>query len=111
MLKTLLTVGLLAFSLPAAFTVAQEVPPAAQAEVNLVGLPVYSSDGERLGEVTEVQSFAGKPILRAELGSFLGFGPSSVLIPQGMFEEKGGRIEVAMSADEVRNTVARQKKR
>jgi hypothetical protein len=48
-------------------------------------------------------------MLRAEMGTFLGMGSSSVLIPTDMFEHKTDRIEVAMTADEVRDTVTKQK--
>jgi hypothetical protein len=113
MLRTLLAAGLLGATLAAAPASAQQsqpaTPPAAHTDSNLVGLPVYSSDGHKLGDVTEVGTFGGKRMLRAEIGTFLGMGPSPVLIPVDMFEHKSDRIEVAMSADEVRNTVSRQK--
>src|SRR5262245_22421728 len=88
----------------------QQAPPA-QAEVQLVGMPVYSSDGEKLGEVTHVEMIAGREMVRTNLGAFLGFGASSVLIPTEMFQRKPDRIEVAMSAGEVRETIARQTER
>jgi hypothetical protein len=59
--------------------------------------------------VTEVGTFGGRRMVRAEIGTFLGMGPSPVLIPADMFEHKADRIEVAMSADEVRDTISRQK--
>ena len=113
MLRTLLAAGLLGAALSAAPASAQQSqpPPApsAQPDSNLVGLPVYSSDGHKLGDVTEVGTFGGKRMLRAEIGTFLGMGSSPVLIPVDMFARKDDRIEVAMSADEVRDTVSRQK--
>lgn len=54
--------------------------------------------------------FGGQRMLRAEIGAFLGIGQSPVLIPVEMFAHKVDRIEVAMTADEVRDTVGRQKK-
>jgi PRC-barrel domain protein len=114
MLRTLLAAGLLGATLAAAPASAQQAQPApaapsAQPDSNLVGLPVYSSDGHKLGDVTEVGTFGGKRMLRAEIGTFLGMGSSPVLIPADMFAHKDDRIEVAMSADEVRDTVSRQK--
>jgi hypothetical protein len=116
MLRTFLAAGLLGAALSAAPASAQLPPPqqppsapSAQPDSSLVGLPVYSSDGHKLGDVTEVGTFGGKRMLRAEIGTFLGMGPSPVLIPVDMFARKDDRIEVAMSADEVRNTVSRQK--
>ena len=90
----------------------QELPPAqapAQAEVQLVGLPVYSSDGEKLGEVTEVGMVAGRQMVRADMSAFLGLGSSPVLIAAEMIERKADRVEVAMSAGEVRQTISKQK--
>lgn len=115
MLRTLLAAGLLGAALAAAPASAQQSqptpPPAplAQPDSSLVGLPVYSSDGHKLGDVTEVGTFGGRRMLRAEIGTFLGMGSSPVLIPADLFARKDDRIEVAMSADEVRDTVSRQK--
>jgi ribosomal 30S subunit maturation factor RimM len=75
--------------------------PLEQVEANLVGLPVYSSDGQKLGSVVEVGSFGGERMLRAEIESFLGLGVSPVLIPQDMFVHKVDRVEVAMTAKEI----------
>ena len=94
---------------PAPFAFAQQSQPSAQPGAQLVGLPVYSSDGEKLGQVTDVQSFQGRQVLRADMGTFLGLGPSPVLIPDEVFEHKADRIEVAMTAADVRTTVAKQK--
>ena len=117
MLRTALVAGSLAMGLAATPATAQNQqppppatqPPAAQEQTNLVGLPVYSTDGQKLGEVTEVGTVGGRKMLRAEIGAFLGIGPSPVLIPADMFAHKNDRIEVAMTADEVRDTLSRQK--
>ena len=85
----------------------QQTPPA-QGQVQLVGLPVYSSDGEKLGEVTEVGIVGGQQTLGADMGTFLGLGTKQVLIPADMFEHKVDRIEVAMSAAEVKEVISQQ---
>jgi PRC-barrel domain len=114
MLRTLLAAGLLCTGVAAGPALAQQQPTPApsaqpQPDAGLVGLPVYSNDGQKLGDVTEVGTFGGRRMVRAEIGTFLGIGPSPVLIPADMFQQKPDRIEVAMSADEVRNTITRQK--
>lgn len=114
MLRTILAAGLLCAGVATAPAFAQQQPapaPSAQPEpdAGLVGLPVYSSDGQKLGDVTEVGTFGGRRMVRAEIGTFLGIGPSLVLIPADIFEQKADRIEVAMSADEVRDTITKQK--
>jgi hypothetical protein len=111
MLKALLVAGALALAGTTTSALAQEKqPPAAQPEVTLVGLPVYSSDGHKLGAVTEVGVSGTQRALRAEIGGFLGLGSSPVVIPANMFEHKGDRIEVLMTADEVKDTISKQKR-
>lgn len=87
----------------------QTQSPPAQGEVALVGLPVYSSDGQKLGEVTQVGTAHGQRAVQAEIGGFLGIGSSPVVIVGNAFQEKGDRIELLMTADEVRDSVAKQK--
>ena len=74
-----------------------------------IGLPIYTSDGEHLGEVIQVISYGDKPALRAEIGSFLGLGVTTAVIPANMFNRKADRIELTMTAAEVRDTVDKQK--
>jgi PRC-barrel domain len=123
MLKQVLVAGLLAatFAVPAwaqekqpppteQNQPQQSQPPAAQPEATLVGLPVYSSDGEKLGEVTHVGTAGGQQAVRAEMGTFLGMGTSPVIIPAEMFEHKADRLQVQMTAAEVRDSISKQKK-
>jgi hypothetical protein len=46
--------------------------------------------------------------VRAELDGFLDVAPSLVVIPVGMFEQMPDRIELAMTAAEVKDTLAKQ---
>ena len=109
MLKLRLVAGLLAVGFTGLPALAQQSqPPAAQVQPALVGLAVYSSDGEKLGRVTQVGTAEGKPAVRAELGGFLDVAPSLVVIPVGMFEQKPDRIELAMTAVEVKDTLSKQ---
>jgi hypothetical protein len=88
---------------------AQPAPaPAAPSEQALLGLAVYSSDGQNMGQVTHVVASGAQRALRAEIGGFLGLGQRSVIIPADMFVQKADRIEVAMTAEEVRDTLTRQ---
>jgi hypothetical protein len=113
MLRPLLVATALATLLAATPASAQQTepqsPPTGQAQ-SLVGLPVYSSDGEKLGDITEVGMSAAGPAVQAEMGDFLGLGPSPVVIPVGLFQQKPDRIELAMTAAEVRESVSKQKK-
>jgi hypothetical protein len=72
-------------------------------------MPVYSSDGQKLGQVAEVGQAAGEPAVRAEMGEFLGIKPGGVVIGGKAFERKGDHIVVAMTAQEVKDTIAKQR--
>jgi hypothetical protein len=86
----------------------QSQSPAAQPEAGLVGLPVYSSDGQMLGKVIALASGGGKWALRAEMGAFLGLGSSNVLIDADVFQKKVDRIELTMTAAEVKERISQQ---
>ena len=85
-----------------------QAPAAAEAQSPLIGLAVYTSDGEKIGQVTQVGLAGGKPAVRAELDGFLGLSPSLVIIPVSMFEQKPDRIELALTAIEVKDTLSKQ---
>lgn len=112
MLKLVVAAWVAAGALAGQPSLAQQVQPPAAAQVQppLVGLAVYSSDGAMLGHVTQVGSAGGQPVVRAELGGFLEVAPSAVLIPVSMFEQKPDRIEVSMTAAEVKDTLTKQQK-
>jgi hypothetical protein len=84
-------------------------PQRAEPGTSPIGLPIYTSDGEHLGEVIQVISYGDKPALRAEIGSFLGLGVTTAVIPANMFNRNGDRIELTMTAEQVRDTVDKQK--
>jgi len=109
MLKLRVAAAVIAAALTATPTLAQQAkPPAVETEHELVGLAVYSSDGEKLGQVTQVGTAGGQPAVRAELGGFLDVAPSAVVIPATMFAQKPDRIEVSMTAAEVKETLSKQ---
>jgi len=85
------------------------VAPAQESDAWLVGLPLYSSDGQKLGQVTEVVTAAGQRAVRAEMGTFLGLGPTPILIPEEMVDRKPDRVEIIMTASEVKRFATRQR--
>jgi hypothetical protein len=87
----------------------KKVGPAQKSDAWLVGLPLYSSDGKKLGQVTEVVAAAGQGAVRAEMGTFLGLGPTSILIPEEMVERKPDRVEIIMTASEIKTFATRQR--
>ncbi len=80
-------------------------PPLAQA---LVGLPVYSSDDQKIGQVTSVDVGEDGRMngVQAEIEGFLGLGTSSVRFTSDQFEQKGDRIVLSKTADQVRGVPA-----
>jgi hypothetical protein len=108
MLKLLLLAGALATVTTMSASAQQPQVPPAQTETDLMGLPVYSSDGQKLGEITQVGNADGQMAVRAEMGEFLGIGSKSVIIPAEVYEQKGDRIELTMTAEEVRKRLSRQ---
>jgi opacity protein-like surface antigen len=114
------TLGIAALAAPASAQQAQ--PPQNQPEQNqpaappkqvdkgMIGLPVFSSDGQKLGEVTEVGELpGGYQAIRAEMGEFLGIGATAVVIASDMFQKKADRIELGLTAAEVRDSISRQR--
>jgi PRC-barrel domain len=87
----------------------KKVAPAQQSDAWLVGLPLYSSDGKKLGQITEVVTAAGQRAVRAEMGTFLGLGSTPILIPEEMVERKPDRVEIIMTASEVKTFATRQR--
>lgn len=117
MLRSRLAAGILASIVAAGFAAAQtpqttqptETQPGTRADAALVGLPVYSSDGQRLGQIAEVGSSSGQPAVRAEMEESLGIGTRSVIIVADLFQQRHDRIELSMTAAEVKDTLSRQK--
>ena len=88
-------------------TAQQAKPDTAQQETLRIGMPIYSSDGEKLGEVTQVGMHEGRHAVVAQLEPTLGSG-AKVLIPADMMrQQQNDRLELSMTAEEVRNTVSK----
>ena len=110
MVRRLFASGIIALAFAATSPVmAQPAPPPSEAaEAALVGLAVYSSDGQRLGKVTHARVAGNQPVVRAEFGNFLGVEPIAVIIPAALFVQKADRIEMRMTAAEVKDQLAEQ---
>jgi Golgi apparatus protein 1 len=75
-----------------------------QQQPTLAGLPIYSSDGMKVGEVIRVKTgLDGRPqMIQAEIGSLLGLGTSMVLISPDEFESRVDGIQLRIPAEQVR---------
>lgn len=89
----------------------QESPEQQPRLADFTGKPVFSSDGIKLGQVTNVQ-FApdgSLQMIQAELGGWLGLGATQVLISPDEFEQRSDRLELKMAADQVWSAISGQK--
>jgi len=115
MLRSRLAAAIVALAVTACPVAAQqqapspETGPGVRADAALVGLPVYSSDGQRLAQISEVGSAGGRPAVRAEMEESLGIGSHNVIIFADAFQHKNDRIELSMTAAEVKDTLSKQK--
>jgi sporulation protein YlmC with PRC-barrel domain len=101
-------ISLVLLSTLAASTRAQPAyPPAGQMSQALVGLPIVTADGQRIGKVTEVGINNSEAVLIGEIERPLGIGADAVAIPTDMFASKGDHIELTITAVEVRDRLAR----
>lgn len=100
-LATALTVG-------PAMSQHRQGPSAAQADNALIGLPIFSSDGEQIGKVVEIGiDDDDQALVVAEIERPLGFGADAVAIPTGMFVQRADRIELTITAAQVRDILAK----
>jgi sporulation protein YlmC with PRC-barrel domain len=76
---------------------------AAPAQNPLIGLAVFSSDGDRLGTVDSVDGEPDGKISAINLrtGGFLGFGTRVVAIPEGKFQRVGQFVKLVMTTEDV----------
>lgn len=73
-----------------------------QEKAQYTGWPVFTSDGEKLGEVTDVMpGGAGQgEKLRVESGGFFGIGSKTVEISPDQYRAAQNRIELQMTAEQ-----------
>jgi hypothetical protein len=69
---------------------------------NLIGLPVWSSDGKEIGLVISASSGADGKVdsIYIAVGSFLGLGERNVEVAAEMFEDLGDRLQLSITAQE-----------
>ena len=78
----------------------------------LVGLAVFGSDGQKVGEVKDVKAEPDGKVteIHVRTGGFLGFGSKIVAIPAAKFNRSGQNVQLALtSADVVKMPVVVEK--
>src|ERR1700730_8258198 len=68
----------------------------------LIGLPVFSSDGNKLGILASVHARPDSKVTatNSRTGGFLGFGTKLVAIPEAKFTRTGHMLRLGMTAEE-----------
>jgi len=106
--KSMVMIAMVALTFGALPATAQETrPDTAQQETSMMGLSIYSSDGEKLGQVMQVGTHEGQQAVVAQLEPDFGKG-ATVLIPAEMMTQQGDRLELPMTAEEVKTTVSKK---
>lgn len=69
----------------------------------MIGLAVFGSDGQKVGEVKEVKASADGKVeeIHVKTGGLLGFGGKTVAIPSGKFNKSGQNVQLALTSDDV----------
>lgn len=97
----------LAATAPAAAQYSRK-PAAGKAGRTAVGLPLFSSDGKRIGRIiASGTDDDNQAVLVAEIERPLGIGSDAVAIPFDMFVRKADRVELTITAAEVAERISK----
>jgi sporulation protein YlmC with PRC-barrel domain len=98
---------------PPAAAAPTPAPPVASAPAapmlpakGLDGMDVFSSDGQQVGKVVKVNVIAEGKVKDVEVHSsgFFGFFSSAYVLPADKLTIKGGRLDVAMTSEQVKQS-------
>jgi sporulation protein YlmC with PRC-barrel domain len=69
----------------------------------MIGLAVFGSDGQKVGEVRDVKAATDGKVeeIHVKTGGMLGFGGKTVAIPAGKFNKAGQNVQLALTSDDV----------
>jgi sporulation protein YlmC with PRC-barrel domain len=67
----------------------------------IIGWPIYTSDGLKIGEVTNIGTYKGQRLMIGEVGLTLGLGTRHVLIPRNLAIVHKDRIVLTITKDRV----------
>jgi PRC-barrel domain len=86
----------------------KQKPLAAKPSGSAVGLPVFSSDGRRIGMVVATGiDEDDQAVLVAEIERLVAMGSDAVAIPADIFVRKSDRIELTITAAEVSSMISK----
>jgi sporulation protein YlmC with PRC-barrel domain len=67
----------------------------------MIGQPIYTSDGIKIGQVTSTTRYKGQRMLVGEVGLTLGLGTRLVLIPNDLANIQKDRVILTIFSDRV----------
>ena len=67
----------------------------------MIGKPIYTSDGTKIGQVTNLGRYKGQRMLIGEVGLTLGLGTRLVLIPNDLANIQKDRVILTISSDQI----------
>jgi hypothetical protein len=67
----------------------------------MIGRPIYTSDGIKIRQVTNLGRYKGQRMLIGEVGLTLGLGTRLVLIPNDLANIQKDRVILTISSDRV----------
>ena len=70
---------------------------ASQADARLIGMPIYTSDGLLIGQVTGIETYGSNRSLVAAVDSFMGFGTRAVWIPLNWADKEEDYIRLLLT--------------
>ena len=68
---------------------------------SVIGMPIYTSDGMMIGQVTTLGRYRGESSMIGEVGRLLGFGTRRVLIPDSLATVQNDRVILTIPSDRV----------
>ena len=71
----------------------------AHLDASVIGHPIYTADGMKIGRVTTIGTYHGKPTMIGEVARLMGFGVRRVLIPDQMATVQGDRVVLSITSD------------
>jgi PRC-barrel domain len=78
----------------------------AHLDASVIGHPIYTADGMKIGRVTSIGNYHGKPTMIGEVARLMGFGVRRVLIPDQMATVQGDRVVLSVASDRVEEVLS-----
>ena len=76
----------------------------------VIGMPIYSSDGIEIGQVTNIGKYRGERSMIGEVGQMLGFGTRYVLIPKSIATIEKDRVTLTITRERISEMLEVDKK-